>query len=356
MVQKNSCLEVTKHHGEQTLTLANKMGLANKTLQIQTEGDNLRIPLGRQPTEDEMAVLRAKAPEVQLTTRVFSNKKHEEKTLFEALQNLLPLGLHGNIPRALDIVGDIAIVEIPPELEQHKEVVGEAILKTHKNVHVILSKAGKVSGTYRLRDFEFVAGEQRTYTIYKENGCTYHIDVAKAYFSPRLSHERERVASLVQEGETVADLFAGVGPFAILIAKSRKAAKVFAVDINPEAVDMQRKNAYTNRVENTLVSIVGDTRKIVEEKLTGVADRVIMNLPETSFYFVDVACRVVKPEGGVIHFYGFVRSPDTLENMKTRFTEAVEKTGRKVEKFIVTKAVRETAPYECQAVLDAKIT
>jgi hypothetical protein len=41
--------------------------------------------------------------------------------------------------------------------------------------------------------------------------------------------------------------------------------------------------------------------------------------------------------------------------MKLRFSEAVEKAGRKVEQFLCAKTVRETAPYEWQVVLDAKV-
>jgi tRNA (guanine37-N1)-methyltransferase len=356
MPQEAFCLKVAKQHCEETIAAVNKLGLTDKRLQIQKGNeDTLYIPLQRQANEEEMALLKAKTPEVQLASCIFLEKKRQEKTLVESLQGLLPPCLPPSLPRALDIVGDIAIVEIPPELEPYKATVGEAILKTHKNVRVALAKAGKVSGTYRLRDFEFIAGEHRTRTVYKENGCSYYVDVAKAYFSPRLSHERERVASLAKEGETVVDLFAGVGPFSILIAKTSKDARIFAVDINPEAVAMLERNASLNRVENRVFPIVGDARKIVDQKLVGMADRVIMNLPETACNFVDVACKAVKLTGGIIHFYGFVRSPDTLENMKSRFSEAVSKTGRKVETFLEAKAVRETAPYECQAVLDAKI-
>lgn len=356
MSKQTLCLVVAKLRGEETLVAANKLGLTDKALQIQKDNENsICIPLRRQPTEEEMVLLRAKAPKVRLTTRVFTEKRRQEKTLVEAVQDLLPPHLLANIPRALDIVGNIGIVEIPPELLPYKAVIGEAILKTHKNICVALAKAGKVSGTHRLRNFEFIAGEHRTSTIYKENGCSYYVDVAKAYFSPRLSHERERVASLVQEGETVVDLFTGVGPFAILIAKTTKDARVFAVDINPEATSLLERNARLNRVEGKVFPIVGDARKIADEKLAGLADRVIMNLPETANEFVDVACKTVKTTGGIVHFYGFLRSPDTLEEMRNRFTYAVGKAGRKVETFLVAKVVRETAPYECQAVLDAKI-
>lgn len=152
------------------------------------------------------------------------------------------------------------------------------------------------------------------------------------------------------------DLFAGVGPFSILIAKTVKDTKVYAVDINPEAVELLKKNVRFNRVQDRVVPILADARGIVQDRLLGVADRVIMNLPESAFEFVDVACRAVKPAGGVVHFYGFVRRPDSAEAMQLRFSEAVQKAGRKVERFLSARTVRETAPYEWQIVLDAEIT
>ena len=80
-----------------------------------------------------------------------------------------------------------------------------------------------------------------------------------------------------------------------------------------------------------------------------------MNLPETAIDFVDAACNAIKPEGGVVHFYGFVRQPDTVEGLEQRFTEQVERSGRKVEYFLFARSIRETAPFESQIVLDAKI-
>jgi len=80
-----------------------------------------------------------------------------------------------------------------------------------------------------------------------------------------------------------------------------------------------------------------------------------MNLPETAIDFVDAACKAIKSQGGVTHFYGFVRSPDTIEDLKQRFIGLVENNGRKVEAFLYAKSIRETAPFESQVVLDAKI-
>ena len=131
--------------------------------------------------------------------------------------------------------------------------------------------------------------------------------------------------------------------------------KVYAVDINHEAVELLKVNVRVNRVENRVFPLLGDAKQITSNKLHGLADRVIMNLPETAIEFVDAACQAIKPQGGIIHFYAFVRSPDSIENLKLRFSEAARKAGRKVESFLYAKSIRETAPYESQIVLDAKV-
>jgi tRNA (guanine37-N1)-methyltransferase len=356
MPKPSVCLKVPKLQGQTALGITNQQGLTDKGLLIQKDNSgSLCVPFLREPTEGELAILRAKVPEFELATMVFVEKKQREKTLPEALADKLPPHLLACVPRALDAVGDIAIIEIPPELEIHKAAVGEAVLEVHRNVRVVLAKAGKISGTFRLRDFEFLAGEHRTVTVYREHGCVYEVDVAKAYFSPRLGTEHQRVAVLVGEGEVVVDLFAGVGPFAVPIAKRQPTAKVYAIDINADAVEMLKKNARLNRVEAKIFPITGDAREVVDERLAGTADRVIMNLPETASEFIDVACKAIKPGGGIVHFYGFVRLPRTIEDMQQEFSQAVEKSGRYVEAFTCCKMVRETAPFEWQAVLDAKI-
>ena len=355
MSEHSLCIKVKKIHGEKTLILANKLGVTNRELKIQQDTNHLYIPLIRRPEEAELAKLKAKLPNFELATTVFAKKKQQRKTLHQVLETQLPPHLLDSLPRALDVIGDIAVIDIPLELKTHKKIIGEATLKTHKNVRTVLAKVGAVTGTYRLRGLELIAGEQKTITVHKEHGCQYQVDVATAYFSPRLSTEHNRVASIVQKGETVVDLFAGVGPFSVLIAKKNPEVKVYAVDINPEAVEFLKKNIRLNRVDKRVIPIQGNARQAVEDQLLGVADRVIMNLPEKALEFVDAACKAVKPSGGIVHYYAFIRLPDSLEAAQQRFSEAVEKTGRKVEAFLSAKTIRETAPYESQIVLDAKI-
>jgi tRNA (guanine37-N1)-methyltransferase len=355
MPKPSVCIKVPKSQGEKTIVLTTKFGLADKTLVIQREEESLCIPLVREPQDIELATLKSQISTFKLYTAVFSEKQLPPDTLTKALQDKLPLDLLAKVPQAFDIIGDIVVIDIPPQLKPFQNTIGEAILQTQKTVTTVLAKAGDISGIFRVRDYYYIAGEHKTKTIHKEFGCRYHVDIAKAYFSPRLSHEHERVAVLVKDGETVVDLFAGVGPFSVLIGKRNQKVKVYAVDLNPGAVELLRSNVRVNKVENHVLPILADAREIAAAQLKGTADRVIMNLPETAINFVDAACNAIKPQGGVAHFYGFVRSPDTIENLKQYFSEIVEKNGRKVEVFLYSKSIRETAPFESQVVLDAKI-
>jgi tRNA (guanine37-N1)-methyltransferase len=355
MSETSLCLKVKKIHGEKALVLANKTRISNRELEIHRNAQYIYVPLIRQPDKNELLKLKAQLPDFELETGIFTKKKQKLKTLDQILANQLPPNLLDSLPHALDVIGDIVIIEIPLELQAYKNPIGKAILAMHKNVHTVLAKVGAVSGTYRLREFELIAGEHKTTTVHKEYGCQYQVDVTTAYFSPRLSHEHNRVASLVQQGETVVDLFAGVGPFSVLIARNNIDAKVYAVDINPEAIIFLKRNIRLNRVEDRVIPLLGDAKQVVEKKLLGVANRVIMNLPEKVDEFIEAACRTVKPSGGIVHYYAFIRLPDSVENAKQRFSESVEKAGRKVDTFLSAKTIRETAPYEWQIVLDAEI-
>jgi tRNA (guanine37-N1)-methyltransferase len=355
MPKPSVCIKIPKASGEKTIALVTKFGLADKSLVIQREEGALCVPLVREPQGIALTTLKAQVPMFTLLTAVFSEKQLPPETLIQALKDKLPSELLPNVPQAFDIIGDIVVIDIPPQLKPYKNKIGEAILQTQKNVTTVLAKASDISGIFRVRDYDYIAGEHKTQTIHREFGCQYHVDIAKAYFSPRLSHEHERVTVQVKEAEVVVDLFAGVGPFSVLIGKRNPTVKVYAVDLNPDAVELLKENVKVNRLENRVFPILADAREIAKTKLKGLADRVIMNLPETAISFVDAACNAIKPEGGLAHFYGFVRAPDVIENLKQRFAELVEKNGRRVETYLYAKSIRETAPFESQVVLDVRI-
>ncbi len=350
-----TCLKVPKNLGEQAIRLVAEIDLFNRELKIQQIEDYLCIPLTSEPSPVVLNKFKKKLSTFKISAHNVPERKKRHLVPLDYLADELPPNLLVSVPRAIDFVGDIAIVEIPPELLTYKKTIGEALLKAHKQTCTVLAKAGAVEGVYRLRDYEVIAGVKKTVTVYREYGCVYHVDVAKAYFSPRLSSEHNRVASQIKEGETVVDLFAGVGPFAIPIAKKHKNVRVYAVDVNPDAVFLLKRNVAVNRAEKQVVPILGDARQVVREQLLGKADHVIMNLPETALEFVDVACEALKPKGGIIHYYCFEKVSDPLETASVRLNEAVNRNNRQVKNILLAKTVREVAPYTWQVVVDAQI-
>jgi tRNA (guanine37-N1)-methyltransferase len=354
MQRESVCLKVPKQEGEKALILAKKLGIIDSEREIQRNTDSIYVPLLSRPSEDKMKTLKKQIADCEISTHAFSERKKHKASLADLLADILPPHLLASLPHAVDFVGNIAIIEIPPELDSYKKNIGEAILNANQNLRTVLAKAGSINGTFRLREFTVIAGEPKTETVHKEYGCQYYVDIAKAYFSPRLSNEHNRIASSVSDGEIVVDMFTGVGPFAIQIAKAHANVKVYAVDLNPYAIEYLRKNVRLSRVESRVYPILGDARRVVHERLLDVADRVIMNLPEKALEFIDVACEALKPTGGVVHFYSFINASDPIENLQRHFTEEVEKNGRRVKKIKV-KFVRATAPYEWQVVLDAEI-
>jgi len=354
-VPKAVDLKVSKKSTQKALTLLRKLALLSHDLGLQRENDHVHIPLIRMPVAREQKELKSNLPRLQISKRQFLKIKKPPAKLIDLLSGKLPSRALASLPQAVDFIGDIAVVEIPPELEAYKQVIGEALLKTHTRVKTVLSKWGAVSGVYRLRTFEVISGEARTQTVHREYGGVFHVDLAKTYFSPRLSYEHARIASLVREGETIIDMFAGVGPFSILTAKNHGDVNIYAIDMNPDAYKLLKKNLIVNRVVEKVTPILGDARHIVNESLAGVADRVIMNLPEKAIEYVDIACKALRPEGGVIHYYQFVNKPDPTETAKSRFAEAVKQTNRRLDKIVQTRIVRGVAPFTYQVAVDAEI-
>jgi tRNA (guanine37-N1)-methyltransferase len=348
-------MKISKTYGEKTIAITKKIGILNSNLRICQERDYLYIPLIRKPQKTDLNELKANLPSFEILQHEFLENVERQPKLADLLSNKLSSNILSSLPHSIDYVGDIAIVEISPELENYKTVIGQAILASNKRLGTVLAKAGAVSGEYRLREFGTIAGVDKTMTVHKEHGCIFHVDLARAYFSPRLSYEHNRVATLVEEGETILDMFAGVGPFSILIAKKHKNVHVWATEVNPGAFELLKKNILVNRVATKIVPLLGDARLIAQEKSTGKIDRVIMNLPEKAIEYVDAACTGIKPNGGIIHYYEFTSTACPLETAKIRLEEAVKQTNRRVEKILNSKIVRGIAPFKWQIVVDALI-
>jgi len=261
------------------------------------------------------------------------------------------------IYKTYDTVGDIAIIRVPEPQRHLSKLIAEAIMGTHREVKSVWRQSGSVSGDYRLRGLEFLLGEKTTVTLYKEHGCVYKTDLRKAYFSPRLSYERLRIAKLIQRGEVVVNMFAGVGCYSIAIAKHSQPLKVYSVDVNPVAVQYLRENIRRNRVADVVVPIQGDAKKATEQELQNVADRVLMPLPERAYEYLDYAMLGLKPAGGWIHYYGFEYANKNEDPVEKAEMKVSEKMRRLCKEFQVEfgRIVRPIGPRWYQVVLDIHV-
>ena len=185
---------------------------------------------------------------------------------------------------------------------QETDPAGAAqILASRPSLHTVVYAQGEVSGEYRTRPYDVIAGDPTTRTQVTEHGHRFTVDLASAYFSARLSTERQRILAETCDDELVLDMFSGVGPFAITLAAH--ASLVVAVDTNPHAIELMLENIHTNRTKNVL-PVLADARR-----LSGILpwkfDRIVMNLPLAGTEFLSDAFSLCR-HGGTIHFYALV--------------------------------------------------
>jgi tRNA (guanine37-N1)-methyltransferase len=263
-----------------------------------------------------------------------------------------------NVYNSYDIVGDIAIFRLSHASSKNAQNIAKAIMSTHKSVKTVLAQVSPVAGDFRLRRLMHVTGENRMSTVHRESGCLFSVDVEKCYFSPRLYHERSRIARLVKPDERVVNMFAGVGCFSIMIAKHVDTAKVFSIDVNPAAIQFLLENIRLNRVYGKVIPLLGDSKAITERRLQHAANRVLMPLPETSFEYLPYALSAIKTSGGWLHYYDFEHAKKTenpLEKTKLKVTEKLSSLNATFE-IPFSRVVRTTGPNWYQVVLDIHIS
>ena len=230
------------------------------------------------------------------------------------------------MPKSFDYVGDIAVISIPPELAVYKGAIASKLFSMRCNTKAVLNKISKLEGEHRVADFELLLGES-TETIHRENGYTYKLDVKKVFFNPRLYSERGRIAAKITHGEHILIPFAGVGPFVLPVAG--REAKVYAVEINPDACACLLENIRINRLERQITVIQGDFENITEAKNLQLPecrfDRAIVPTPYGMDHSLVGVSKFVR-KGGYIHFYTF-----KAESQIPYLIKEYEKMGLEVE-------------------------
>jgi tRNA (guanine37-N1)-methyltransferase len=330
MLDKSLGLKVSRKNGEKIRKALVETGAFDSSRKICSDESHVYLPI-LEMDEKSAASVRSIA-EFEL---VEINFPPEEK--IPSLEDLL-----GFRP-SFEVVGDIAMVE-----DNDAERVAAALMSTSKSIKTVIAPISDVEGEFRTRRFRHVAGEDGTVTLHREHGLRYRVDLEGAYFTPRLGTERLRIASLVSPGDVVLDMFAGVGPFALLLAK--KGADVIAMDKNPVAVKYLRENALLNKINNIEI-LEGDAAELALH-YENRADHVIMNLPHSASSFLIPAMRAARSEG-VVHYY-CIASDDDLYKDEALIRKAAEEMDAGGE-VLYKEIVRSYAPHRSNVVIDFQV-
>jgi len=297
---------------------------------------------------------------------------YDDLTVDDSLRQILPLSGNDEIPTAYESVGTLAHVNLRSELLPYKYWIGKVLLdKNRPSIRTVVNKIGAIDTEYRTFGMEVIAGysgEGWSNVTVKEEGSIFDLDFTKVYWNSRLAGEHRRLVSIIRKDQlkkkrrvVVADLMAGIGPFAVPLTrpqhnKKRKrepqidddgdtAFVVYANDLNPDSYNYLVQNSEKNKCEN-LFCFNMDARAFVREVLMGtrvetgkgvdggvekplVVDHVIMNLPATAPEFLDAfrgygrhlddgTCGVAMPE---IHVHCFAPK----ESEKDGYPDAVER-------------------------------
>jgi tRNA (guanine37-N1)-methyltransferase len=254
--------------------------------------------------------------------------------------------------RSFNILGNIAVVNFSNGTKSaEKKKFALDILKKNKFISTVLEKSGKFSGRLRKMQTKFLAGKKNKEVLYKENGCSFRFNIDTTYFSPRLSNERKEISSLIKKDSEVLVMFAGVGPFSIVIAKNSKPSKVYSNEINKEANKYAELNAELNSVKSKIEFVNGDIKKVALKfkNLKKKFDYIVMPRPNLKESFLEQAFMLSK-KGTKIYYYDFCKEDET-DLIVEKIKKEAGKFKKKI-KILKVKPAGETAPYKIRVRVD----
>ncbi len=257
------------------------------------------------------------------------------------------------LPAGFQRIGHIVILNLRPEILSLAPDIANLLLNKYKSVRTVCLKEDSVQGELREPRVRWIAGERGTVTTHTENGCRFKLDVTKIMFSKGNLSERARVPPLVKSGETVADLFAGIGYFSIPIAVHSKARRIYSIELNPTAFRFLNENIHLNKARTRITPILGDCRKVL---MGDVADRVIMGYLPKTYEYLPAAFEALKPEGGIIHYHDTFSKNELWEKPIDLLETRGFRAGYSLRKIHHKAIVKEFAPNVFHVVLDAEFS
>ncbi len=300
------CIKVRKELASELIKRLKVSKLISDKLLVKREGDYVLIPIKADPNSGVISeLLKEFNAELLESDFKYSLKGLTYKDLL-IREGLVPRNVIDSLPRSFEVIGDVAVIKVRKvsnELLRYGRYVANAVMSISRNVSSVYIEVPGLETDFRVRRLMFLGGTRKTSTIHKEYGIRIYVEIDKVYFNPSLSEEHHRIANYVRDGEVIADLFCGVGPFSLHIA-SRANCVIYAVDLNPEAIKCLIKSLELNRgrLKGYVVPVNSDVKYFLNILGNEVLDRAIMNLPHKAINYL----RHVWPKvrlGGTVHLY-----------------------------------------------------
>ncbi|MFQ6128440.1 MAG: class I SAM-dependent methyltransferase family protein [Thermoplasmata archaeon] len=326
---------VPKAKGEDVRKKLLEMNVLNKEFEIKSDTEKVFMPVTR---------------EVNLGFEVVEREAKAIKKSPKSYKELVdvPDELRSFLPKSFDIIGDIVIIKLAEELLPFSEELGRAMMEAYEGVRTVAVDEG-VKGDFRVRKIRVIYGNESLETVHRAYGVGFEVDLSKCYFSPRIATETWRIAGEVERDEVVVDMFCGVGPFTLTIAKHANPRRIYAIDSNPHAIRYLERNIARNKIVN-VKPVLGDSRDVMEEIMD--ASRVIIDLPHSSLEYFEPAIRSVGE--GIIHYYEILDETDVkdrVEDLKAIANEA----GKSIH-LAGTRRVRSFSPSQAHFVFDLGVS
>ena len=255
------------------------------------------------------------------------------------------------MPNGYHRFGRVLVVQRPPSLAPYDALLGAA-WQRELGVETVLVKTGPVDGELRTPRVVTIAGTS-TETEVVEYGVRWRFDAARVMFAVGNRPERLRVGRLVRPGETVADLFAGIGYFAIPAALRGRAARVVAVEKNPDSVYYLQENVELNRVDDRVEVVEGDNREVALSERS--FDRVFLGYLPSAFAWIPQAVSLLRPAGGWVHAHSVADARGSPEEGARAAVGAAVDAGAELLEPARARVVKPYGPGRSHVVVDLRV-
>ena len=217
-----------------------------------------------------------------------------------------------------------------------------------------VGEIGEIIGEKRESTVELLHG-QDDWVVRRENAIDYGYNFTQCMFSAGNVNERRRMGEVARIGETVVDLFSGIGYYTLPMLVNSQVNHVHCCEWNPVAVKALKWSLDRNNVASRCTIHEGDNR-LTAPYLSGQADRVILGLLPTAEGGFELAINCLKKIGGALHIHGITPASDH----DSWVDETITKLSNLNHDFSITKTsqvrVKSYAPHWDHLVLDVNLS